>query len=63
MEFAFGAQVEVTFAGGRRGLCRVVQARGRVVYITSERLYQEARLSGKQPAPLIGVPSRDVALV
>jgi hypothetical protein len=62
MGFTSGERVEVTFAGGKRRVCRVVEARKRVVFITSEAKYEEAQANGAEAEALIGVPIRDVAI-
>lgn len=61
MDLQPGARVEVRFAGDKRNFCRVVKARNRFVYITSEARYERAVAEGTKPQALIGVPRRDVS--
>jgi hypothetical protein len=46
MAFELGSRVEVKFAGDKRRICRVVKAQRKVVYITSDALYERAKAQG-----------------
>jgi hypothetical protein len=61
MAFELGSRVEVKFAGDKRRICRVVKAQRKVVYITSDALYERAKAQGTKREALIGVPRRDVS--
>ena len=56
MSFNEGDRVEISLAGGRKALCRVLSVRRGTVYVTTESQYAVA---GAAAEALIGVPEED----
>jgi hypothetical protein len=57
-----GQRVTVRLAGGVEQGARAIRQTESTVYVTSERLYQEASNQGIAAEPLVGIPIRDVWL-
>lgn len=49
-------------AGGVEQNLRVVRNEASVLYVTSERRFQEAAEQGKSAVPLAGIPLKDIEL-